>query len=204
MSNITTQVSKGETIDMYAKMYGTTTEAILNANKGLKEGQLKIGSKIVIPIGKPKVQAQKEESFKESKLNEFDNNVKNSKMELYNTNMTPKARELKEARYKALLAQQQERKETASITLSKDKSSYVLKMKKDISLTDLRKLFPELNSVSFSDYADETRQYSYENGHGFVKNPDKIIMKKGATIEMNIHKFNNKGAWQEFIHLFSD
>ncbi len=198
-NNVTTIVQSGETLSLYAKLYGCSVEELkkLNAGKIGKDGAIKKGEVLIIPIGKKPAQADKSErTTMQEKANWFNDKLEEAKLKIYNPKLSNAEREKFEQEYIKLLNMQKKRNEVASIGISKDKMHFDLKIKKDITLAEFRKLFPEVGK-NFSDYADKTKQTRYENGKGFIRNPKEITLHSGAAFSLKTQEYAHQGFFSE-------
>lgn len=199
-NNVTTLVQNGETLSLYAKMYGCSTEELTKLNPGKigKNGSLKSGSVLIIPIGKKPQETNKENrTVMQEKANWFNDILEEAKLKIYDPSLTSAEREKHEQTYITLLNKQKERDKAANIAISKDKMHFDLTIKENITLAEFRKLYPEVGK-NFSDYADKTDQTEYKNGKGFIRDPEKIILKKGAKFTLKTQEYANKGFFSEF------
>ena len=197
--NVTTIVQKGEALGLYAKLYGCSTEELTKLNKGKigKNGAISQGEVLVIPIGKKPAATNKEgRTTLQEKANWFNDKLEAAKMKIYDPKLTSAEREKYEQNYINQLKQKKNRDAVASTAISKDNMHIELDIKKDITLAEFRKLYPEVGK-HFRDYADETKQYSYENGKGFVRDPKTIILKKGAHFTLKTQEYAHQGFWTE-------
>jgi len=198
MPNVTSKVQNGETLSLYANMYGCTVDEIIKANSGVvgKDGKVPVGANIVIPIGQPPKEQAKPNSVLEEKVQYFDRKVEEAKIRLYDDKLSKQQREAYEAEYIQLKNQKKERDKYAQVSLTGDGYHMNLTIKEDISIADFRRLFPECGK-NFSDYADETDQTEYVNGKGFVRDPKKIILKKGTVFQLKTQEYANQGFFSE-------
>lgn len=197
--NVTTVVQSGETLGLYAKLYGCSTEELAKLNKGKigKNGAIKQGEVLIIPIGKKPATTKKgERTTLQEKANWFNDKLEEAKMKIYDPKLSNTDREKYEQNYINLLKQKKARDEVASTGISKDKMHIELNIKKDITLAEFRKLYPEVGK-NFRDYADKTKQTSYENGKGYVRDPEKIVLKKGAHFTLKTQEYAHQGFWTE-------
>ena len=198
MVKVLTTVQKGETLSLYASMYGCTVDQIKKANQGQigENGAIKEGSQLVVPIGKKPDALAKRENAMQEKLHYFDDKLQEAKIKLYDPNLKPDEREKLEQEYINLKNMKRERDNTASIEISPDGMHFTLKMKKDITIADFRKLFPECGK-NFTDYADKTKQTRYENGKGFIRDPKFITLHKDAEFTLKTQEYASQGFWGE-------
>lgn len=197
--NVTTIVQKGETLGLYAKLYGCTTEELTKLNKGKigKNGAISQGEVLIIPIGKKATTTNKEgRTTLQEKANWFNDKLEEAKMKIYNPKLTNNEREKLEQDYIDLLNLKKARDEVASTGISKDKMHIDLDIKKDITIAAFRKLYPEVGK-NFSDYADQTKQTKYENGKGYVRDPNEIVLRKGAHFTLKTQEYAHQGFWKE-------
>ena len=199
-NNVTTTVQSGETLSLYAKMYGCSTDELKKLNPGKigKNGELQQGAVLIIPIGKRPVESDKTgRTTMEEKANWFNDKLEEAKMKIYDPKLSGQEREDAEQNYIQLLNMQKERNKVADIKI-KDKMHFSLDIKEDITLTEFRKLFPEV-AADFKNYADETDQTEYVNGKGYVRDPAKIVLKKGATFTLKTQDYANQGFFNELF-----
>ena len=197
--NVTTIVQKGETLGLYAKLYGCTTEELTKLNKGKigKNGAISQGEVLVIPIGKKPAAAKKEgRSILQEKINWFNDQLEEAKLKIYNPKLSSAEREKYEKDYIYLLNLKQAREKFAGLSISKDKMHVNIDIKEDITVAEFRKLYPEVGK-NFRDYADKTKQYSYESGKGYVRDPQKIVLRKGAHFTLKTQEYAHQGFWTE-------
>ncbi len=198
-NNVTTTVQNGETLSLYAKLYGCSVEELTNLNKGKigKNGQIREGEVLIIPIGKkPKETNKAGRTTMQEKLNWFNDRLEEAKLKIYDPKLTSAEREKYEQEYINLLNQQKARNEVASLSINKDRMHFDLTLKKDITISEFRKLFPEIGK-NFSDYADDTKQTRYKNGEGFIRNPDVIVLHQGAHFSLKTQEVANQGFFSE-------
>ena len=198
-NNVTTTVQNGETLSLYAKLYGCSVEELKSLNKGKigKNGQIREGEVLIIPIGqKPKETSKAGRTTMEEKLNWFNDRLEEAKMKIYDPKLSSAEREKYEQEYIKLLNQQKARNEVADLSINKDKMHFDLKLKKNITISEFRELFPEIGKT-FRDYADDTKQTRYENGVGFVRDPDVIVLKEGAYFSLKTQEVAHQGFFSE-------
>lgn len=197
--NVTTTVQNGETLSMYAKLYGCSTEELkkLNAGKIGKNGGIKEGETLIIPIGKKPPETDKSgRTTMEEKANWFNDKLEEAKMKIYNPKLSSSEREKYEQEYIELLNMKKARDEVASVKINGDNMHFDLDIKKDITITEFRELFPEVTR-KFRDYSDKTGQTVFENGVGFVRDPDVIVLNKGAHFSLKTQEYANQGFLTE-------
>ena len=197
--NVTTTVQSGETLGMYAKIYGCSTEELAKLNPGKigKNGHIKQGDVLIIPIGKKPEATNKEgRTTLQEKANWFNDKLEEAKMRIYDPKLTGEEREKYEQEYINLIKMKKKRNEAAEISINEDNMHFDLKIKEDITLAEFRELFPEV-AKSFSDYADETKQTRFKNGTGYVRDPEKITLKKGANFSLKTQEYANQGFFSE-------
>ena len=120
-NNVTTTVQNGETLSLYAKLYGCSVEELKNLNKGKigKNGQIREGEVLVIPIGKkPKETNKAGRTTMQEKLNWFNDRLEEAKLKIYDPKLTSAEREKYEQEYINLLNQQKARNEVASLSIN--------------------------------------------------------------------------------------
>lgn len=194
---ITTIVQKGETISLYSKMYGCTDEEIRRAN-GINGDKIKEGQTIKIPIGKKWAYKTSENNVLDKKLSWYDNNLNEVHMRLYNPKLKPKEREKLEAEYIRLVNNRVKRLETASIKKSADGKGFDMHIKKDITVSEFRKLYPEC-TTNFYEYADDTKQLRFIQGKGFYADPNYVTLRKGANLKIGAGEYardDGDGIWR--------
>ena len=196
--NITSTVQSGETISLYASMYGCSVDAIINANKGKvgANGEVSEGAEIIIPIGQPSEKKAASDDVLQAKLEYFDRKLEEALYKLYDTSLTPQKREELEQEYINLKNLKKEREQAAEITLTGDGYHLTLNIKKEMTISEFRRLFPECGR-NFSDYADDTKQTRYVNGKGFVRDPNVIKLRQGASFELKTQEYASRGFWTE-------
>lgn len=197
--NVTTIVQNGESLGLYAKMYGCSAEEISKLNPGKigKNGKIKEGEVLIIPIGKqPQKTEKKDRTTMEEKLNYFNDKLEEAKMKIYDPKLSSAEREKYEQEYINLLNMKKQRAETAEIVLSKDGMHFELKLKKDITIANFRELFPEVIK-NFKDYSDETNQTRYENGKGFIRDPEEITLYEGSEFTLKTQEYAYQGFFSE-------
>ncbi len=197
--NVTTIVQSGETLGLYARMYGCTAEEISKLNPGKigKNGKIKQGEVLIIPIGKPPEKTEKKDrTTMEEKLNYFNDKIEEAKLKVFDPKLSSAEREKYEQEYINLVNLKKEREQTAEIALSKDGMHFDLKLKKDITIANFRELFPEV-AKNFTDYADDTKQTRYENGKGFIRDPEEITLYEGSEFTLKTQEYANQGFFSE-------
>ncbi len=193
--NITTTVQSGETLVLYARMYGCSVDEIKDANK-MKDGKLSTGQKINIPIGKKWELPSSNDNVLDKKISYFNNKINDVHMQLYNPDLKPEERENLEQQYIELMNKKKERDATADITKAGNGINLVLTMKKDITVSEFRDLFPEC-SKKFYDYACDTDQREFIQGVGWRANPDYVTLHEGDKIMLKAHEYAHEGFWNE-------
>lgn len=177
VDNIRTIVQDGETISLYSAMYGCTDEDIKKANN-IKGDKLKEGQSLNIPIGKQWKLPASDDNVLDKKLSYFNDKVNEIRVQLYNPDLKIGEREVLEAQYIDLMNQKKERDKAASFTKSDNGINLVLEIKKDMTVSEFRELFPECTK-NFYSYADKTNQLVFIQGEGFYASPDNVTLYKG-------------------------
>lgn len=204
---ISTKVQNGETLSLYAAMYNCSVDDIKAANAGKigKNGQLKAGSDIIIPIGQPPKDTEPQGSFLMKKVKAFGDEVENAKIELFNEKLKPDVREEKEQRYLYLRNMQKQRMSSVQIDIVNG-DHYRFTMKKDVTLKEFREMFLGRCTTNFMSYCQRTGQSGFTSGEGHTYPPeDEIVLKAGtsfdvASVELSDKGFgtelwNNPGGW---------
>ena len=200
-NNITSQVQQGETLSLYAKMYNCSVEELQKLNK-LSNGELKVGSTLIIPIGKKPPETKQSNDIMQQKLDYFDTNLNELHMKLFDPDLKPSEREKLEQKYIDMKNLKKERAEVADIKISHDGKSFELNMKKQVSVNEFRRLFPEC-CKNFKDYAKETKQYQYKNGKGFIYDPNHIQLKVGKPITLEYDEYSRE-VGKGFLTIVAD
>lgn len=196
-NDITTIVQKGETIGLYSAMYGCTDEDIKKANK-LNSNNIKVGQTLKIPIGQEWQLPTSNDNVLDKKLSWFNDKVNDVHMQLYNPDLKSEDREKLEKKYVTLMNQRKERNQTAEFTKSQNGVDLVLTLKKDISVSEFRELFPECTR-NFMDYANKTNQASYDREKGWTANPDNVILHSGTILTVSHDEYakdDGDGFWR--------
>lgn len=196
----TTLVQQGETLSMYANMYGCTVEELKKQNPGKvdSKGQIKAGATLVIPIGeKVSKLPSKQDSLMQRKLYAFNERVNEAHMKLYNPKLSSQEREKLEQEYIDLMKQKKARDEAATVSISADGIHFDVKFNRRISVAEFRQLFPECNK-NFYDYASETKQRTYVQGEGFKADPENVYFNPDQHIQLKTQEYSHQGVWQEF------
>lgn len=202
-NNITTYVQNGETLSLYASMYGCSVNDIKQAN-GLSGTKLKEGQQLVIPIGKPPQGAAEPESVLDKKLAWFDDKLDEVHLKLYNPNLKPTEREALEQEYIELKNLKKERDKVAEFTKAGNGQNLVLEMKKTITISEFRRLFPECTQ-NFMNYAYDTDQAYCDPVHGWVADPDDVCLNEGDKIMINSRHYahtKDDGFWRGVYKFF--
>ena len=194
--NIQTTVQNGETIGLYSAMYGCTDDEIRKANN-LKGDKLQKGQKLNIPIGKKWELPTKDDNVLQEKISYFDNKINEVHMQLYNTDLKPAEREKLEQKYINLMNQPKERQATASIDIAGNGINLVLSIKRDITVSEFRELFPECRK-NFYKYADKTKQTQFIQGQGWHADPDNVYLHEGDKFMLKTQQYACQGGWEEF------
>jgi len=184
---------------MYAKMYGCTVEELKKQNPGKfdKQGQIKTGDTLIIPIGTHVSKLpSKQETLMQRKLYAFNERVNEAHMKLYNPKLSSAEREKLEQEYIDLMKQKQARDQAATISISKDGMHFDVKFNRNISVAEFRKLFPECNK-NFYSYASKTQQTTFVQGEGFQADPNNVYFYKGKNIQLKTQEYSNEGFWNE-------
>ena len=176
-------------------MYGCTDEDIKKAN-GLKGDKLQTGQKINIPIGKKWELPTSDDNVLQEKLSYFDNKINEVHMQLYNPDLKPEEREKLEQEYIQLMNLRKERADAASIEASNNGINLVLTIKKDMSVSEFRRLFPECGK-SFYRYAKSTNQAEFIQGQGFYADPDYVTLHEGDKFMLKTQEYAHQGFWKE-------
>ena len=200
---ITSKVQSGESLSLYAAMYGCKVDDLKSANAECfnKNGQLKEGSTLTIPIGQKPSEVPKRETTLEKKLNHFEDKLDELHMKLFDTSLKPEEREQLEQEYINMKNRKKERDEYASFKISEDKKGFDLCIKKDITVAKFRELFPECTR-RFLKYAMDTNQRIYVQGEGFTYPPEHVILHKGRTFDVRSSDYENRGFWKELFGNF--
>jgi len=197
-NTVTTVVQSGETLSLYAKLYGCSEEEIkkLNAGQIGKNGAIKQGSTLIIPLGKKPAETNKENrTTMQEKANWFNDKLEEAKLKIYNPWLTSAEREKYEQEYINLLNMQKKRNEAATIK-QKDNMHFELTINKDMTIAEFRELFPEVGK-NFREYSDKTKQTRYENGKGLIRNPEEIVLHKGAKFTLKTQEYAHQGIGRE-------
>lgn len=198
MSYIRTTVQDGETIGLYSAMYGCTDEDIRKAN-GIKGDKLKAGQQLNIPIGKMKMSLlpTSTENPLKMKLSYFDDKINDIHIKLYTTELKPEEREALEQQYIELKNLRKERQDAASIDIAGNGINLVLEIKKDMTVSEFRRLFPECGK-NFYDYACDTDQLQlYEEQHTWYADPDRVWLREGDKFMLKADEYAYQGFWTE-------
>ncbi|MCM1339233.1 MAG: LysM peptidoglycan-binding domain-containing protein [Muribaculaceae bacterium] len=184
---VPTQVQNGESLGLYANMYGCTTEEIKKAN-GLKGDKIKTGQTLNIPVGQKSKLPTSDKSVLDKKLSWFNDQVNNVHMKLYDPKLKPAEREKLEDQYIKLMNMKKKRDAVATFKKAGNGINLVLEIKKDITVTEFRKLFPECTK-NFYDYAYDTNQRYCDEVHGWVADPDIVTLQAGAKIMIRAEEY---------------
>lgn len=184
MTDINSKVQTGETLSLYANMYNCSVEDLKKANAGNlgKNGELKAGSNIKIPIGKRPENLVKSENEMQQKLDAFDNRLNDIHMQLFDANLKPEKREELEQQYITLKNLKKERDAAATFSINGDK--FKLTLKKTITVSEFRRLFPECKT-NFNGVA----KAPYINGQGFNYDPDVATLEAGKDYSVRYNEF---------------
>ena len=193
--NIQTTVQNGETIGLYSAMYGCTDDEIRKANN-LKGDKLQKGQKLNIPIGKKWELPTKDDNVLQEKISYFDNKINEVHMQLYNTDLKPAEREKLEQKYINLMNQRKERQATASIDIAGNGINLVLSIKRDITVSEFRKLFPECTK-NFYSYAKHSNQAVFTQGQGWSADPDDVYLYAGDKFMLKTQDYVYQGFGKE-------
>lgn len=199
-NNVTSIVQSGETLSLYATMYGVSTEDIKEAS-GIKGNSLKVGQTITIPIGQ-KAETKKEDkdlTYQENKTQYWDNQIEEKRMALYNPDLSSEEREKLEAEYIELKNTNNYRKSLADVKVSDDGEYVTLTFKKNEAAWKVRSLF-NLESGSLKTYLRDNNRVPFIQGQGWV--PDQASLREGDSVTISIRKFNNQGFFTEAAHFF--
>ncbi len=185
---VPTQVQNGETLSLYANMYGCSVDDIKKVNS-LKGDKLKEGQTINVPVGKKWKLPTSDDNVLDKKLSWFNDQVNDVHMKLYEPNLKPAEREKLEGQYIKLMNMKKERDAVATFKKAGNGINLVLEVKKEISVAEFRKLFPECTR-NFYDYACDTNQrYCDDEQHTWVADPNSVYLEKGAKIMVRADEY---------------
>ncbi len=199
-NNVTSIVQSGETLSLYATMYGVSAEDIKEAS-GIKGNSLKAGQTITIPIGQ-KAETKKENkelTYQENKLQYWDKQIEEKRNALYNPDLSSEEREKLEEEYINLKNTNNYRKSLADVELSDDGKNVNITFKKNEAAWKVRSLF-NLEKGTLKPYLELCNRIPYIQGEGRV--PDEASLYEGDSITIPIRAFNNQGFWVETAHFF--
>ena len=187
MGKITSIVQSGETLSLYASMYNCSVEDLKKANAGNldKNGGLKTGTKINIPIGQKPARLAKNNDEKMQKLNAFDNRLNELHMQLFNEKLKPDVREKLEQRYIELKNLKKERSQVATFSISAEGDKFDLKLKKTITVAEFRRLFPECTT----NFLGKAKEGPYINGKGHNHDPKVATLEAGKTYSVRYNEY---------------
>ncbi len=200
---VPTKVNDGETLSLYASMYGCSVDDIRQAN-GLNGNNIKTGQVINVPVGKKPDQKPSENNVLDKKLAYFDNKLEEAHMKLYDPNLELSEREQLEAEYIELKNLKKQRDEVAQFTKSDNGINLVLELKEGITVSEFRKLFPEC-TTNFMDYAYKTNQSDFIQGEGFYSDPNQVILHAGSchmVKSQDYAKDDGDGFWRSIKKTF--
>ena len=181
MGKITSIVQSGETLSLYANMYNCSVKDLQEANaENLdKNGVLKIGTKINIPIGKRPASLAKSDSQMQQKLDAFDNRLNELHMQLFNEKLNPNEREKLEQKYIELK-----------------------NLKKEIdNVAEFRRLFPEC----ITNFMGKAKAGPYINGKGHNHDPQVATLESGKTYTVRYNEYERhtgQGWFDGFLEHF--
>ncbi len=203
MGKITSIVQSGETLSLYANMYNCSVKDLQEANaENLdKNGVLKIGTKINIPIGKRPASLAKSDSQMQQKLDAFDNRLNELHMQLFNEKLNPNEREKLEQKYIELKNLKKERDNVAEFKISAEGDKFDLKLKKTVTVAEFRRLFPEC----ITNFMGKAKAGPYINGKGHNHDPQVATLESGKTYTVRYNEYERhtgQGWFDGFLEHF--
>ena len=192
MGKITSIVQTGETLSLYANMYNCSVEDLKKANAANldKNGGLKTGAKINIPVGERPASLAQSDSKMKQKLDAFDNRLNELHMQLFNEKLKPSDREKLEQKYIQLKNLKKERAKVATFSISADGDSFDLKLKKTVTVAEFRRLFPECTT----NFMGKAKEGPYINGKGHNHDPRVATLESGKTYKVRYNEYERHTA----------